>query len=163
MLRQLQLKSKIVSALDGTAKARYIFPFFDNNLKIAFFMIELDSNRLILTSDFPQSIRGRMIEFSGNLGLVRYDLKLPKNDLMEINHFDPWWTLKNRKDVPKNIKTKIMKTNIVNRKIKRKMVRDVVFTDDLMAVEGFMIGDGVFKSEFYSKQELLSVNCEWLK
>lgn len=163
MLSQLQLKSKIIHALDGIANIRHIFPFFDKNLNISFFMLELDSHRLIFIGDIPQNIQGRVIEFAGNLGLNQNSFKFNIKNFTETQHFDPWWTLRNLDNIPMDVKKIIMSTNIAHKKIKRKMVRDVIFTDDLMAVEGFMIGDGIFKGRFYSKQELLSGTCEWLK
>ncbi|MFW9880691.1 MAG: hypothetical protein ACFFG0_47090 [Candidatus Thorarchaeota archaeon] len=162
MLSQLHLRSKIINALDGTTKIRYLFPFFDKNLNISFFMMELKSHRLVFINDIPQQIKGRVIEFAGNLRFNQNIFNFNKRCFFNSKHFDPWWILKDRDDIAIDVKKMIMRTNIAHKQIRRQMVRDVIFTDDLLAVEGFLIGDGVFKGKFISKQELFSGECEWL-
>jgi hypothetical protein len=82
-----------------------------------------------VTWDLPQRVRRRSLFFPFPVALDRPLSGMTVREIEPLLHFDPWWLLRERQDVPEAIRHAAMATNLAGEK-----VRAVYFDDGLASV-----------------------------
>ena len=124
-LRKTSLKS-----LEGTTRAQAVFPLFDSHLVVHSLLVILEDGRCVLTPDSPQRVARKTLIYSFPPRLDRPLESVPVATIQPLLHFDPWWLLRDRDDIPKGVRDAVVATNMADK------VRTVYFDDALTHVVG---------------------------
>ena len=124
-LRKTSLKS-----LEGTTRAQVVLPFFDAHLDVHSLLVILEDGRCVLTPDLPQRVARKTLVYSFAPRLDQSLESVPVATIQPLFHFDPWWLLRDRDDIPQGVRDAVVATNIAEE------VKTVYFDSALTHVVG---------------------------
>lgn len=144
----------MLSAADGNVRSRCVLPFFTARLEVRFLLVVLPRGEPFVVRDFPQQVAGRSLLYSA---LPSRRSPLAEADPVEISpllHYDPWWLLRDRHDVPEQVRTAVIGTNVAQAKIRGRRLSTVYFDDTLMSVAGARVSRWLPGAGFIARDEL---------
>ena len=128
-LRRAGLKT-----VEGKTPTVAVLPFFSLDLEVRFLLVVLADGQLVVTWDLPQRVARRTLFFPFPVALDRPLAGMSVREIEPLLHFDPWWLLRERQDVPPLLREAIVATNLAG-----PAVRTVYFDDGLTMVAGARI------------------------
>jgi hypothetical protein len=75
-------------------------------------------------------------------------------ELDGLLHFDPWWLLRDRADVPEAVRAAAIRTNIADAPLGEGKVANVYFDDNLASVEAVRLTRGFGRRNLVVRDEL---------
>ncbi|MHC4957917.1 MAG: hypothetical protein ACYTGN_06035 [Planctomycetota bacterium] len=127
-LRDCTLESPI-----GTTRTKAILPFFTADLETKWLLVVLDDDSLVVVKEKPTGLVSRALSFPKAPRLRKFK-HVQVASLKGLKHYDPWWLLKDRKDIPDPLRKAAIATNIA------KQVEGVRYDAALAAVAGARVG-----------------------
>ncbi|MHC4548830.1 MAG: hypothetical protein ACYTEZ_08625 [Planctomycetota bacterium] len=121
-------------APEGVTRTRAVFPFFTGHLDVRFLLVVLRDGRCVITRDLPQWASGHVLHYPF---APVCDLPLADASLREIGplfHFDPWWLLRDRSDLPEATRQTAVASNLAGRELAGGTLHTVYFDDGLLSV-----------------------------
>lgn len=128
------LRKATLRTVEGKTPTRAVLPFFTADLEVRFLLVVLADGQCVVTWDLPQRVRRRSLFFPFPVALDRPLSGLTVREIEPLLHFDPWWLLRDREDVPEAIRRAAVATNLAGER-----VRAVYFDDGLATVVGARI------------------------
>ena len=116
---------------EGDTRTRAVLPFFAPSLDVSFLLVVLSDNRCAVTTDLPQRVARRALHYPLSPSLDRSLADVDPWDLEPLLHFDPWWLLRNRTDLPEPVCRAAMATNIAETRFAGRMLRTIYFDEGL--------------------------------
>ena len=141
------------STPDGDIKTHVVLPFFTRGLEVRFLLVVLPDDRLFVVRDPP---------FEATRRVVRYAI-MPTNqaladtrprDIALLLHYDPWWLLRGREDVPAAVRDAAISTNIANTRVEGRHVSSVHFDVSLSSVVGIRVSRRLLGSRWIPREDL---------
>jgi hypothetical protein len=118
------LRKASLKTVEGKTPTEAVLPFFSVDLEVRFLLV-------VLTSDLPQRVARRTLFFPFPVALDRPLAGMSVREIEPLLHFDPWWLLRERPDVPELVREAAVATNLAGEK-----VRTVYYDDGLATVVG---------------------------
>jgi hypothetical protein len=139
------LRRASLRTADGKTPTVAVLPFFSVDLEVRFLLVVLGDGRCVVTWDLPQRVARRTLHFPFPVALDRPLAGLSVREIEPLLHFDPWWLLRDRTDVPPPVREAAMATNLAGTS-----VRTVYYDDGLASVVGARVaGRGrLFQDDF---------------
>ena len=137
------LRRAVFRTVEGKTGTAAVLPFFSADLDVRFLLVALADGQLVVTWDLPQRVRRRTLSYPFPVALDRPLSNMSVREIQPLLHFDPWWLLRGRQDVPEPVRQAAMATNLAGER-----VRTVYFDDGLATVVGARIaGRGVLRRD----------------
>jgi len=122
------LRRARIDAPEGVLRGA-VLPFFTPLLDVRLLLVVPAGGELLVTRDLPRRVAGHTLEY----GLAPHPepaaRALSRVTLARRLHFDPWWLLRGRRDVPLPLLQALLATNLAGRDL-----GTVWFDDALLAV-----------------------------
>ncbi|MHC4956004.1 MAG: hypothetical protein ACYTGZ_19330 [Planctomycetota bacterium] len=147
------LRAKLIGP-DGVTSTNAVLPFFTEYLDVKFLLIVLRGGDLVVTRDLPQRVSRRVLTYSFDLRLDRRLVDVPPRDIAPLFHFDPWWLLRDRDDIPQAVRQAAIGTNVAGRQIAGGEIRTVYFDESLATVVAARISGGPRNRDRVARDEL---------
>lgn len=138
-MKEIQAKTLLDCALEspvGTTRAHAVFPFFTHDLETKFLLVVAEEGRILITRDLPTGVVSRVLAYPEQPRLRRIE----QVSFARLWHFDPWWLLRDREDVPANTRKAIVATNLAGKAIPDGPIKNMWFDDRLASVTSARIG-----------------------
>ncbi|MHC4135838.1 MAG: hypothetical protein ACYTDU_04565 [Planctomycetota bacterium] len=125
------LRKASLKTVEGKTPTEAVLPFFSVDLEVRFLLVVLGDGRCVVTWDLPQRVARRTLFFPFPVALDRPLAGMSVREIEPLLHFDPWWLLRERPDVPELVREAAVATNLAGEK-----VRTVYYDDGLATVVG---------------------------
>ena len=120
-------------------RAAVILPFFTPRLDVRLLVVVYEDGVLQVIHDPPSQTGRRMVSFAFE-PRREVDLSSLQSEQMEpLLHFDPWWLLRHRREIPDRLRKTILEGNIAAMRIDGRAIRTIVFDRELMRVTGAVV------------------------
>ena len=130
--RQL-LRTRVSTPLESRP-TRVVLPFFTRRLDVRFVLVLLDTGDLRVIHDPPSRVTPRELRYEFT-PRQEVDLRtMQASEFEPLLHFDPWWLLRDRRDVDEKVRATIVGSNIAAARIDGRPITSVHFDHDLMRV-----------------------------
>ena len=129
-----QLLRTRVSTPGETRPSRAVLPFFTRRLDVRLLLVLFDTGELKVIHDPPSRVTPRELRYEFT---PRKEVELRTMnaaDFEPLLHFDPWWLLRDRRDVAEDLRATIVRSNIAAARIDRRPITSARFDHDLMRV-----------------------------
>jgi hypothetical protein len=123
----LGLRKATLKTVEGKAPLQAVLPFFSTDLEVRFLLVVLGDGRCVVTWDLPQRVARGTLFFPFPVALDRPLAGMSVREIAPLLHFDPWWLLRGRTDVPEPVRDAAIATNLAGERVK------TVFYDDCLA------------------------------
>jgi hypothetical protein len=127
----LALRRASLKTIEGKTPTAAVLPFFSIELEVRFLLVVLGDGRCVVTWDLPQRAAPRKLFFPFPVALDRSLAGLSVREIEPLLHFDPWWLLRDRQDVPQLVREAVVATNLAGGE-----VQTVYFDEALATVVG---------------------------
>jgi len=118
----------------GVTRTEAVLPFFTQQLVVKMLLVVMRDGGLFVTRELPQHVTWRTLVYSFPPRLGRALAEVHPRELKPLFHFDPWWLLRERKDVPDAVREAAIATNIAGSAVADGELRKLYFDDALTAV-----------------------------
>ena len=122
-----------------------------------FLLVALPDGQRFILRDLPHAI---------SRGALRYRLT-PANqfslaearasEIAPLLHYDPWWLLRDRDDIPEDVRDAAIGTNIAELQIEGRKISTLCFGDGLSSVVGARVPRRLLGSRFIPREDLFPV------
>jgi hypothetical protein len=130
----MALRKASLKTVEGKTPTVAVLPFFSVDLEVRFLLVVLGDGQCVVTWDLPQRVARRTLFFPYPVALDRPLAGMSVREIEPLLHFDPWWLLREKPDVPPPVREAVVATNLAGEK-----VRTVYFDDGLASVVGARI------------------------
>ena len=146
-----------VRAPEGVTPTEAVLPFFTEYLDVRLLLVVLHDGHLVVTRDLPQRVARRTLFYSYEPRLDRPLAEMSPREIAPLFHFDPWWLLRERRELPEAVRKTALATNIAGRQLAGGELRTVYFDDALLNVVAARIHGGPSNRGRLSRDELLKL------
>ena len=126
----------------GVFRADAVFPFFTDRLRVRMLLMALRGDRLVVTGDLPERVARRTLFYQRADRLEQPLATVNPREIGPLLHFDPWWLLRERTDLPGAVRRALVATNISGRKVAGGKLATVYFDGELSTVVAARITGG---------------------
>ena len=127
------LRASIRSVEDVT-RTRAVLPFFGHDLEVRFLLVVLRDGACIVTPDLPQHTARRVLHYTFPPRLGQRLEQTSVHVIEPLLHFDPWWLMRDREDLPPMIVDAVVATNLPGRTLAAGQLRGIVYDGSLSRV-----------------------------
>lgn len=127
----MALRRAGLKTVEGKTPTLAVLPFFSADLEVRFLLVVLRDGQCVVTWDLPQRVARRTLFFPFPVALDRPLAAMSAREIEPLLHFDPWWLLRERPDIPPAVREAAVATNLAGDRI-----LTVYFDDGLAAVVG---------------------------
>lgn len=131
---------------DGKVRARAVLPLFTPRLDVRQLLVLLADGRLVLTADLPAGVGRRGLEYGFEPALHRELSSVSPRELDSLLHFDPWWVVRDREDLPPALKAAVVHSNIAGHALPQGTLDLVQYDDGLDTVVAGRVRRGLRRS-----------------
>jgi len=125
------LRKASLKTVEAKRPVEAVLPFFSIDLEVRFLLVVSGDGQCVVTWDLPQRVARRTLFFPFPVALDRPLTGLTVREIEPLLHFDPWWLLRDRPDIPVPIREAVVATNVAGEE-----VRTVYFDESLATVVG---------------------------
>jgi hypothetical protein len=151
------LLDAILAKPDGEVRTRAVLPFFTSGLQVQFLLVALPDGQCFVLRDLPDAVSGRTLHYklapANQLPLAQ----APASEIAPLLHYDPWWLLRGRDDIPKDVRDAAIGTNIAELEIEGRKISTLCFDDGLSSVVGARVPRRLLGSRFIPREDLFQV------
>jgi hypothetical protein len=100
---------------------------------------------------------GRTLRYTFMPALQNQLVHVRPEEFSNLLHYDPWWLLQDRDDIPQEVRDAVVATNIADLEIDGKPLSEVYFEDTLLRVGGVRVLHRLQGSRFIRRNDLLPI------
>ena len=142
---------------DGDVRTRAVLPFFTSELQVQFLLVALPDGQPFILRDLPHEISGSTLRYRLTPANQFPLAEARASEIAPLLHYDPWWLLRGRDDIPEDVRDAAIGTNITELEIEGRKISTVCFDDRLSSVVGARIPRRLLGSRFIPREDLFQV------
>jgi hypothetical protein len=151
------LRSATLATPDGDVRTRAVLPFFTRGLQVQFLLMALPSGQCFLLRDLPYEVSRRTLRYRLEPANQFPLAQARASEIAPLLHYDPWWLLRGRDDIPEDVRDAAIGTNIANLQIDGRKISTVCFDDRLSSVVGARVPRRLLGSRLIPREDLFQI------